>query len=285
MLDLARVTWFCACLGLVSCDTRPSQRAEPTCPPCNCERDAAAPDQSAGQPVQAVQQARPEDRVAAPLTGQSAEIGELVASAARKTNFNDGVGCLEDLDEVARLDPKLEARLAVSRGQCEMLVGRCQEGKQRVARWYETETNMHPERAMVVAESLGSMRCREGDSSERDQLLRAYFELSDGAYVNKKTAAECAASIATARKLIPRVKPQGPEDGQISGGAQALFHTAASCLGRAGDCKAAFTVYSELYPAMPTVQDPTMREDIVRGSFATSIVHCKPATPAKPAKP
>lgn len=273
MVDRARVAWLCACLGLVTCDTRPAQRAETSCPPCDCDCNGAAV-----QPGQPVQQVAPEDRVAAlpsVHTGQSAEVGELVASAARKTNFNDGAGCLRDLDRVAQLDPKLDARLAVSRGQCEMLAGRCQEGKQRVARWYETETNMHPERAMVVAESLGSMRCREGDSSERDQLLRAYFELSDGAYVNKKTPAECAAAISTARKLIPRVKPQGPEDGQISGGAQALFHTAATCLGRAGDCKAAYATYGDLYPAMPTVQDPAVRETIIRDSFASSIVHCK----------
>ncbi|MBA3550529.1 MAG: hypothetical protein H0T76_28980 [Nannocystis sp.] len=279
MVDWARGAWLCACLGLVTCDTRPAQRAEPSCPPCDCECKGAPPQQSVATPVQPVatpvQQIRPEDRVAAPLAGESAEIGELVASATRKTNFNDGAGCLRDLDRVAQLDPKLDARLAVSRGQCEMLAGRCQEGKQRVARWYETETNMHPERAMVVAESLGSMRCRDGNSSERDQLLRAYFELSDGAYVNKKTPAECAAAIGVARKLIPRVKPQGPEDGQISGGAQALFHTAATCLGRAGDCKAAYATYSELYPAMPTVNDPAMREKIMRDSFASSIVHCK----------
>lgn len=297
MVDRVRVAWFLAFLGLVACDTRPTQRAEPTCPPCNCEcSGTVAANQSpvqpvqpgqpgqAGQAVQPVQPAQINEQAAA-LVAQSAraaEVGDLVAAATRKTNFGDGVGCLRDLDRVAQLDPKMDARLAVSRGQCEMLVGRCQEGKQRVAKWYESETNMHPERAAAVAESLGSMRCRDGDSSERDQLLRAYFELSDGAYMNKKTPAECNAVIAVARRLIPRVKPQGPEDGQISGGAQALFHTAATCLGRAGDCKAAFNIYSELYPAMPTLTDQSMRAKIVRDSFDSSITHCKPTTPATP---
>ena len=280
MVDRARVAWLCACLGLVTCDTRPPvQRVEPSCPPCECNCNAGVAPAPVGAQAAPVQQVQPEDRVAAPLTGVNIEVGDLVASATRKTNFGDGVGCLRDLDRVAQLSPKLDAQLAVSRGQCEMLVGRCQEGKQRIARWYESETNMHPERAMVMAESLGSMRCRDGDSSERDQLLRAYFELSDGAYVNKKTPAECAAAIAVARKLIPRVKPQGPEDGQIAGGAQALFQTGATCFGRAGDCKAAYVTYSELYPAMPTVKDPALREKIVRESFASSIVHCKPQAP------
>ena len=42
MLDRARIAWLCACLGLVTCDTRPAQRAEPTCPPCNCDRNGEA---------------------------------------------------------------------------------------------------------------------------------------------------------------------------------------------------------------------------------------------------
>jgi len=281
MVDRARLAWCFACLVPVACDTRPPPRAEPTCPPCHCDCGGPADAGPAGpalQPGLAAAGPTDEGAAAAALMAQAAraaEVGELVAAATRKTNFGDGAGCLADLDRVAQLDPKLEARLAVSRGQCEMLVGRCQEGKRRVARWYETETNMHPERAMATAESLGSMRCRDGDSSERDQLLRAYFELSDGAYMNKKPAKECAAALAVARRLIPRVQPQGPEDGQISGGAQALFHTAATCLGRAGDCKAAFATYRELYPAMPTVQDPALREQIIRDSFTSSIAHCK----------
>src|SRR5690606_24992822 len=179
---------------------------------------------------------------------QAAELGELVASATRKMNFDDGKGCLADLDQVAAIDPKFDARLAVTRGMCEMLVGRCQEGKQRVARWYQEETNMHPERAMITAGSSASMRCRDGDSSDRDRLLRAYFELSDGAYMNKKTARDCKAALDVARALIPKVKPQGPDDAQIASSPQALFHTAATCFGRAGDCKTARAVYRELYP-------------------------------------
>lgn len=257
-------------LGLVllvlACDTRPPQAVEASCPPCECacKCDEAAP------------VARTPAPTPSPLA--AADLGELVAAAARKTNFGDGAGCLADLDRVAALDPKLDARLAVSRGQCEMLVGRCQQGKQRVARWYQEETNMHPERAMAVAESLAAMRCREGDSSDRDRLLRAFFDLSDGAYMNKKTPAECQAALAVARALIPRVKPQGPEDAQISGGAQALFHTAAACLGRAGDCQAAYAAYRELYPDLSAIKDPAAREQVIRESFASTNQHCAQST-------
>ncbi len=205
------------------------------------------------------------------------DIGELVGDASRKMMHDDGKGCLADLDLAAKLDPKLAPRLEATRGQCEMLVGLCQEGKARVARWYETESNMHPERAMITAESLASMRCRGGNSSDRDRLLRAYFELSQGAYVEPFAPERCEEHLATARALIPKVKPRDVDDGQITGGAQALFHTAAQCFAKAGECKRARVVYRELFPpeSLRSIGDAATRERIVRESFDSSIERCK----------
>jgi len=203
------------------------------------------------------------------------DVGELVSTATRKLMHDDGVGCLEDLDKVAAIDPKLDLRLAATRGQCEMLVGRCQPGKERVARWYEVEAGMQPERAMITAEQIGSMRCREGDSSDRDRLLRAYFDLSDGAYMNRRSSEFCGAALATARELIPKVKPRGPDDAQIASGAQALFHTAASCFARAGDCKQAWTTYSGLFPRTATTPEAeAMMPEIIRGAYDSSVLFC-----------
>lgn len=267
--------WVSWVWSSVACDVRPTH-AEDKCPPCECQcscedKAATGPVQATG-PGQAPAQAEPQ----AGYTPQTAEIGELVATATRKMNFDDGKGCLADLDKIHAIDAKYDARLAVTRGMCEMLTGRCQEGKQRVARWYQEETNMHPERAMATAESLASMRCREGDSTDRDRLLRAYFDLSDGAYMNKKTPADCKAALDVARALIPKVKPQGPEDSQIRDSPRALFHTAATCFGRAGDCKTALAVYREFYPSLDTVKDQATRDKIVQDSFDSSIAHCGP---------
>ena len=98
---------------------------------------------------------------------------------------DDGKGCLEDLDEVRKLDPEMDARLAATRGPCEMLVGRCRAGKQRIAHWYEVEAAMTAERAAAAAEQLGAMRCRKGSSScgqgrrgareDGKRLLRAFL--------------------------------------------------------------------------------------------------------------
>ena len=190
---------------------------------------------------------------------------------------DDGRGCLADLDRAALLDAKMVARLEAVRGQCEMLIGRCQDGKGRIARWYESETNMHPQRAMISAESMAAMRCRGGDSTDRDRLLVALFELQQGAFVEPFTVANCELHLSTARALIPVVKPRDVDDGQVRGGAQALFHTAALCFARAGSCRRSWEVYRELFPAegLQQLPDPEARDRVVRDAFVTSIERCK----------
>src|SRR5690606_2808514 len=116
--------------------------------------------------------------------------------------------------------------MATVRGRCEVLVGECQTGKKRIADWYVKETAATPARAAIMAESMASMRCRGGDSTERDRLLRAIYELSDGAYVNARKPAFCEERIKTIRTLGPKVPPRDIDDTQISGGQQALFYTA-----------------------------------------------------------
>jgi hypothetical protein len=210
--------------------------------------------------------------------GQASDIGEFIASASRKMMHGDGEGCLADLNAVKDIDPAMDARMAVSRGQCEMLIGRCQDGKERVARWYVEETAMHPERAAITAESLASMRCREGDSSDRDRLLRALFDLSDGAYMNKKKPEGCRESLKIAQELGPKVQPRDAMDTQVSGGMQALFHTGAQCFASAGDCKTSWTTYRDLFPKdnLNVVPDAAMREKVIRDSFDSSIPRCAP---------
>jgi len=267
---------------VAGCDVRP-QRPQPDCPPCECKCDCAGT--PAGTPATmpattpagmgATGPAIATGPVSGPVQPVGPDVGELVTTATRKLMHDDGAGCLADLDKVAAIDPKLDLRLAATRGQCEMLVGQCQVGKERIARWYELEAGMQPDRAMITAEQIGSMRCREGDSSERDRLLRAYFDLSDGAYMNKRSSEFCKTALATARELIPKVKPRGPDDGQITGGAQALFHTAASCFARAGDCKQAWATYSALFPQTTTTPEAAaMMPGIIREAYDTSILFC-----------
>ncbi len=249
-----------------ACDPRPTDRVssspgqEATCPSCNCVCECKVADD--------------DGRLA---RSSQSDIADIVASAARKMNHGDGEGCLADLDRVEARDPKMADRLAGTRGPCEMLGGKCQEGKERIARWYEVETAMTPERAAVTAEQLGSMRCRGGNSSDRDRVLVALFNLQDGAYMNTRDPSFCQENLDVARSLLPRVTPTaGPDDSQITGGAQALFFTAASCFARAGDCDKAFAVYRDLFPAagLASIPDPAQRNKIIRESFDSSITRC-----------
>jgi hypothetical protein len=189
----------------------------------------------------------------------------------------DGPGCLAELDALARFDAKLEARFAMIRGQCEMLAGRCQEGKKRVADYYVTETAFSRELAERSAESLAGMRCRGGDSTPRDELLRALWELQDGAYMSPKAPEGCRASLEAARRLLPQVTPREHDDAQLTGGAQALFFMAAQCFAKAGDCQSAWLAYRDLFPAknLESIADPKLREQTVRRAFDASVERCK----------
>lgn len=217
---------------------------------------------------------------AVPELQASGEIGELSASASRKMFHDDGAGCLADLERIAKLQPSLDRQLATIRGQCEMLVGKCQEGKKRIADYFVVETNMSPERAAMTAEQMGSMRCRGGNSTPRDELLRALYELSDGAYMNKREPAYCKERVATVRRLGPTV-PAGPEDTAIDGGRKALFHTAAACFVKAGDCPGAMAAYRDNYPYenLGAVPNPQDRERIIREGFASSFAACGSGVP------
>lgn len=236
-----------ALFGLGACELKLGSEECPVCE-CNCDSPAAPAE----------------------------DVAELVASANRRMNHGDGEGCLDDLDRVAAIDPKMDERVSITRGQCEMLVGKCQEGKRRIAHWYEIETAMTPERAAMTAEQLASMRCKGGDATERDRLLAALFDLSDGAYMNPRDPTFCEERVAIARELLPRVTPLGPDDTQITGGGQALFFTAASCFARAGDCASAFAVYAELFPTngLSAIEDPAERGRVIRQSFEDGITHC-----------
>lgn len=214
----------------------------------------------------------------APAGGTSlGDVAVLVQGANRKMLHDDGKGCLDELDKLKALDPKLESTLVVIRAQCEMLAGRCQAGKAALLDYYVREINLSPEVAKTSVESIASMRCRGGDETDRDRLLRALRELTDGAYMS--TRSDCAANVELVKRLLPKVPPNGPDDSQVNSAPKALFHTAAACLARAGDCKAAFRVYRDEFPK--TGMDKLSEKDrssMIEKSFRSGIERCKDAT-------
>lgn len=274
------LTFATLALGLSACDRSGSQAEGSTCPPCECAcaEGGEVAQGSGGQDADASGEGGASQ--APPALGADEdpyEVAEIVASANRKMMHGDGVGCLEELARVKQLAPKLVTHLEVTRAQCEMLIGKCQEGKQKIVDFYMREMAMGKELAEKTAENIASMRCKGGDSSDRDQLLAAYYDLQDGAYMNKRDVGYCKQRVDIIEALAPNVKPRDAEDSMITGGRQALFHTSAMCFARAGDCRQAYAYYTRLFPseALDALQDPQLRESTLRESFDSAIVLCE----------
>lgn len=252
-------------LSVTACDAGKTTESE--CPECDCDCDQAA-------------QGTPSAGDKEPATGSTqvadpSELSGLVASANRHMNHGRGKECLEALDEVEGLSEEMALHMQVVRGQCEMLTGKCQGGKSRISKWYVEEAAFSQERANTVAESIGSMRCRGGDSTDRDEILRALTELSDGAYMNKRSSKWCKERIDVVRSLKDKVTPEEYDDTQLSGGVQALFYTGAACFARAEDCSGALEVYREFFPkdgikSLP----PAEQTKIIDQSFKDSVQRC-----------
>jgi hypothetical protein len=267
-----RSLWLSLALSLVACDRQERAGKAGPCPPCECVCECGESADTEGNPKD-VGSSKPADVAS---ESSRAELSELVVAANRKMMHGDGPGCLADLDRIKQLDTTLEGQLTITRGQCEMASGNCQKGKERIVEWYMREQAFTREFAERTVESIASMRCRGGDASDRDRLLAALFDLSDGAYMNKRDSQFCRDRVAIVEDLAPKVKPRDAMDTQVTGGVQALFHTSAMCFARAEDCSTAYAYYRRLFPreALDAMQDAKLRESMVRDSFDSTIVLC-----------
>jgi len=254
---------------------------------CNRDRpSAASPPQPApvcSCPCAAGPQPAPAGATAAPpLAGSPPGVAEdeqvLLASASRKMNHGDGAGCLQDLDRLQSIAPSHAQLQVMLRAQCEMLTGHCQEGKQRIDSWSRDQLAMPPEQRLRMAESLATIYCRGGNMSDRDKLLAAHYRLSQGAYFNQVSSAECQSDYETVRSLAPKVPPRNADDTSVSSIRKSLYHVAANCFARAGDCAAARRAFDESYPkdALNRIQDPALRKKAMDDTFAVGVTRCKP---------
>lgn len=207
------------------------------------------------------------------------EAGELIDSAMRKLNKDDGAGCLADLDRARALDSKTEARAAMTRAMCEMAAGKCQTGKQRAEAWYSDNSRLTPDLVARSVEGVASMYCRGGDMNPRDQMLQSVFELSQGAYTSTRDPAYCSARIATIRKLSPQVSPRDDRDEQIKSAFLVSCTAGSTCLGRAGDCAAAWKNFQQpdcpVAKGIANIADPAVRNKALADSFESIVTDCK----------
>jgi len=261
--------WAVPLLLLTACHGERQQTQAPPQPAPTCSCPCAANP----QPMASGSAVAPPPGVAPTAAGDPSL---LLASAGKKMNHGDGPGCLEDLDRFVAAMPAHGQQQVYLRAQCEMLSGRCQAGKQRIDDWSREQLAMPPEQRLRIVEATAAMYCRGGDMSERDRLLGAQHRLMQGAYVAQRSPAECQADYQTARTLAPRVPPRDADDTVVAAIPKALFHVAANCFARAGDCSAARRVFEESYPqeALAKVKDPKLRQKLMDETYASVVPRC-----------
>lgn len=250
---------------LAACDAGKGPRSSaPPCPPCQCNCTAPATANSPTAPV-----------ATAPPAGSDDQAAALLASVNRKFAHKDGVGCLADLDRLTTIRPVYVSSTATTRAFCEMLAGRCQQGKARLDRYWRDEQNMHPERAASSTETMAAMYCRGGDANERDRLLAALLDLNMGA-TETHTLAQCEASYQTVRSLQARVKPRNADDHQVANLPGTLYASAPQCFARAGDCQRARAVFLENFPPERLADlKPDLRSQSLQATFVAIVARCK----------
>ena len=200
----------------------------------------------------------------------SDELTGLSTSASRKMHHGDGPGCLADLKTIQTKAPNLGRALLAVKAQCMMLSGDCAGGKKLLRDYYVREMAFAPERAQKTADSIGSMRCRGDQLSDKEKLRRAQWELIDGGYTTRRT--DCGKNVALVRQLSERVELEETD----KGARKALFHSGAACFANAGNCAEAWRVWQENYPAtsLNKLSAPA-RLQVIAKSFRSTVTACK----------
>jgi hypothetical protein len=182
----------------------------------------------------------------------------------------DGSGCLAELDAYDRLDPwsagpstSVTSSMAMTRAMCLMLAGQCDAGKTlyRAAMQNSGGAMQGPEMLERSVDAVAGMYCQGSALSPRDELLRALMDLNQGAYMTTKTPGACKAAYDAALRLMPVVQPQGLDDTMVKQGPDIVRMAGPGCLGRAGDCGAAWSAFrSEWLKKVPSMDEATLHK-------------------------
>ena len=238
-------------------------------------------------PAPAAAATAPETDAAASLAGKlqadtdaQRQAAQHAKAALDKLNAQDGTGCLQELDQHDRLDPRPEGlttspktgQLARRRAACLMLSGQCEAGKQLFRKGYDAEwPNDAPEHAQSVLDVTVARMCQGSNLSTRDQILHARGQLEAGGLLGRPSdTATCQGAYDTLKKL-GALTGDAHSDDPTKVTAVGIMVTASRCFSRAGDCAGAFRVYAEL----TKLWRPEQKDQFVRPAFEGTITECK----------
>jgi hypothetical protein len=203
----------------------------------------------------------------------------LGQSAMKKMQLKDGPGCILDLDRMAKLDPKGEARgnYTMVRAQCEMLSGKCEQGKKRYRTWLEAVSpGMDATQLDTAVSFSASTNCGKNQGTPREIVMRARTAIYDAAR-KKKSATACAEIGRQLLTTLPQWKPADEDEEREKKGAGNMLKDVADCMAQnGGDCAEATKFYTQwatdLYPdgvrpknASPNFDPKKTRDAIIKG--------------------
>lgn len=273
-------------VGAVACDTRPSGASTQNaggCPAVEC-KCACPAGGAATTPTGTTAGTKPTGTTtgttgttgATPGTSESVreETEELSYQLGRKIGRKDPT-CADDLARIAEIAPRAYGRMGYTRGQCLLVTGKCDEGAKLLRQEWADTAGMSPEMVERSVESIVLMSCT-GKLDDRREMLRALNKLQEGGYQSNIGIRACTNAINTIAKLKMKVKPKDDEDYQVISVADTLPMAAASCLARAGDCKAAWGEFQEHYSGkhLAEIKDPAVRATTLRTTFEAVAAKC-----------
>lgn len=184
----------------------------------------------------------------------------VLQSAETKKQSGDGNGCLADLDEHDRLDPRpgtlstspASGQIAGLRGECLMLAGQCDAGKVAFRKAMEATKGgeIGPERMDAIVQAEAGQYCRGAKMADKDQYIAAMTALRNGGLgISKKTRAECQAAFDAFMTLHPKFRGDGTDPSLPKNPFDAVALPAAGCFAKAGDCAGSFKAYKALMDA------------------------------------
>jgi hypothetical protein len=254
-----------------ACDREGASTPPAECPACECKCECTN---------DGVGGASSSSPGAATPTPADARTAELTRSLARKIARQDAT-CLDDVAQLQR-NPSSAQWLELQRALCLMVSGRCAEGGRVVAKQLRDDGNMLEEQVERTVETYQSMHCT-GRLDDRLELLRAITTLSKGGYQGNIGAQACSDAIASATRVMGRVRPKDVDDSHVANAPQTVAYTGAACLGRAGDCSAAFRVLRDHLATQPWAAslDPTTRHTTFTTTFESVVPRCKGRAPTR----
>ena len=215
-------------------------------------------------------------------------------AALQRFRARDGKACLTSLDQRDKSDRNAEnlstrptSPIAMLRAQCVMLSGQCDAGKQQMRKAWQAQqgSSMGDEQIDNVVSSMAGQFCQGGSMSERDQLLAAAQTLMQGGTMKKTDPATCAKAWDNVKRLGKTVKPKDDDDALVKSATTMHLqgNYAAMCLGKAGDCNAAFKAYHDAYVDQmtphykdkPEILKEITKPEKIRPNFENIVSSCK----------